>query len=537
MKLTYRFLFFILLIVCSTNCARTGSPDGGPKDEDAPLLVTSNPPYETTNFKKKEIKLSFDEYIKLKDLQKQLVVSPPLKTPLIISPQGTSTKYLKLKIVDTLAKNTTYIFNFGNAIEDNNESNTLEGFKYVFSTGSYIDSLKASGSVKNAKSAELPKNINVVLYRIDSTFTDSIIFKKKPNYITNTQDTTIFNFSNMKKGKYLLAALKETSNDYIFDPKNDEIGFYTDTLYLPKDSIVKENIALFKEIQPYKFKRGNEASKGKILFGYEGEQTDLKVRVLSDVPKDFKSISKFEKDKDTLNYWHTPIDADSLNFVVSNTHFLDTVTVRLRKKKIDSLKVSSSISGTFHLRDTLYLKANNPIVKIDTSKISIIDKDTLAVSFSSYISSKVNAVAILFDKKQKENYTINILPEALSDIYDFKNDSLKYSFRTMELEDYGKLTLKVNNPESKNLIIELLEGKNKDKLVEKRFITNSETLVFDLLEPKTYFVRAIIDDNKNNKWDTGNYLQKLQPEKIIYYSEELKVRANYYIENTFTVSE
>ena len=116
------------------------------------------------------------------------------------------------------------------------------------------------------------------------------------------------------------------------------------------------------------------------------------------------------------------------------------------------------------------------------------------------------------------------------------HDTLKFNFITSEIEDYGRITMNIDNQSSQSLIIELLEGKNKDKLVERRFISNSKEIQFNLLEPKTYFVRAIIDKNKNKKWDTGNYLLKQQPEKIIYFSEDLEVRANYYLDgNVFTI--
>ena len=103
----------------------------------------------------------------------------------------------------------------------------------------------------------------------------------------------------------------------------------------------------------------------------------MKVQLLSEVPKNFKSFYEFEKEKDTLNYWYSPVEKDSLRFIVTNTKFVDTVTVRLRKKKIDSLVVSSSVSRMLHLNDTLFLESNNPIVSIDTSKFSLVDKDTL----------------------------------------------------------------------------------------------------------------------------------------------------------------
>ena len=536
MKFIYKTLFLLLSITLISSCAKTGRPDGGPKDELAPLFVISNPPYKTINFSKKEVKLEFNEFIKLKDLNKQLVVSPPLKSPLLITPQGTASKFLKIEILDTLAPNTTYIFNFGNAIEDNNESNKLEGFKYIFSTGTYIDSLKTSGSITNAFINEEPKKTNILLYRIDSTFTDSIIYKQKPNYVTTALDTTKFNFTNLKKGNYLLLALKENSSDYIFDPKVDEIGFHTDIITLPKDSIVIKPIKLFKETQTYRFKRAKEVSKGKIEFGYEGKIKDLKIALLSKVPDSFRSISRFEIDKDTLSYWHTPIEVDSLNFTVSNGIFLDTVTVQFRKNKLDSLKITPSTSSTLHLRDTFFIKSNNPIIKIDTSKISFINKDTLEVKYSNYISKKENKIGFIFEKKQKEKYRLKASPGSFTDIYKTENDSLNYNFKTIELEDYGRITLNIVNTDSKNLIIDLLSGKNNDEIVERRYLTTSETLVFTLLQPKTYTVRAIIDDNNNKKWDTGNYLLKKLPENVIYFEEALEVRANYFLEgNTFTI--
>ena len=200
MKNSISYTLFVIFTALLINCARTSRPDGGPKDELAPLMVTASPPYENLFFDKKKIKLSFNEFIKLKDLNKQLVISPPMKYPPIISPQGYASKFIEIKILDTLSKNTTYIFNFGNAIEDNNESNPLERFKYVFSTGSYIDSLESKGTIKDVLLNKPNSDFNVLLYRIDSAYTDSIVYREKPNYVTTTTDSIHFNFSNVQKG-------------------------------------------------------------------------------------------------------------------------------------------------------------------------------------------------------------------------------------------------------------------------------------------------------------------------------------------------
>ena len=135
--MNFRFLYLIygfVIILLLDSCARQGRPTGGEKDLDAPILISADPEHESTNFNTDKIRINFNEYIKLKDLNKQLVISPPMDNQPIITPVGTASKFVNIKILDTLKENTTYTFNFGNSVEDNNEGNPLEQFKYVFST-------------------------------------------------------------------------------------------------------------------------------------------------------------------------------------------------------------------------------------------------------------------------------------------------------------------------------------------------------------------------------------------------------------------
>ena len=143
----FRFLHFIyglIILVMLYSCARRGRPIGGEKDIDAPILISATPDHKSVNFDTKKIRINFNEYIKLEDVNKQLVISPPMENQPIISPVGTASKFINIKILDTLKENTTYTLNFGNSVKDNNEGNVLEQFKYVFSTGNYIDSLNVS---------------------------------------------------------------------------------------------------------------------------------------------------------------------------------------------------------------------------------------------------------------------------------------------------------------------------------------------------------------------------------------------------------
>ena len=531
------FLLFAFLILFFSQCAKKGRPSGGPKDEDAPLFVTADPPYESINFDKNEINIYFNEYIKLKDLNKQLIVSPPLNpsNPSLISPQGSPSKFINIKILDTLKENSTYIFDFGNSVQDNNESNTLERFKYVFSTGTYIDSLTLEGSVKNSFKSEDLKNIKLLLYRLDSSYSDSAVYKRKPDYVTSSLDTSNYKFSNLRKGNYLLVALNDERSDYLFNPKADEIGFLKDTISLPRDSILKDIISIFKEELPYKFKRGKEISKGQLILGYEGEATKINIETLSAVPDNFQTITFPEKDKDTINLWHTPIERDSLIFKVNNNGISDTIVIKLRKKEIDSLKVSRQTIGVLDYKDTLFLSTNNPIIKIDTTKINFIDTDTINILYTPYISKKENKIGFIFQKKFKKTYKLNVYPNALTDIFNTSNDTIISQFKTRSLEDYGEITLDVKNTKKTPVIIQLTDLN--DKTIAQETTSVSKNISFKYLNPNRYKIRIIYDINNNGKWDTGNYLAKKQPELVEYLPEIQEVRANWQLPIVLNIKE
>ena len=529
-------LFLIVLVLSFSQCAKKGRPDGGPKDEDAPLFVTANPPYETINFDKNEINIYFNEYIKLKDLSKQLIISPPLnpENPPLISPQGSPSKYINIKILDTLLENSTYIFDFGNSVQDNNEANTLERFKYVFSTGAYIDSLTLAGNVKNSFKSESVENIKLLLYRLDSAYTDSAVYNRKPDYVTSTLDSSNYEFSNLRKGNYLLVALNDARSDYVFNPKTDEIGFLKDTISLPRDSIIKTELSIFKEELPYIFRRGKEIRKGQLIFGYQGKPSNLKVETLSAVPDNFQTIIFPEKDKDTLNLWHSPIEKDSLIFKISNNNIIDTITVALRKKQLDSLTVTKITGGVLNIKDTLFFSTNNPIIKIDTSKINFVHTDSIYITYKAFISKKESSVGFLFEKKFKTSYKLNLYPDALVDIFETSNDTINSQFRTRSLEDYGEISLSIQNPEMVPVIIQLTDIN--DATVAQETSSENKIISFKYLIPKKYKIRIIYDTNNNGKWDTGNYLEKKQPEPVQYFPEVQEIRPNWVLNEVIKIT-
>ena len=330
-------------------------------------------------------------------------------------------------------------------------------------------------------------------------------------------------------------AIDESTSDYKFNSRTDKIGFYNDTIFLPKDSMISSPIVLFKEIQPYIFKKAREVTKGKIQFAYTGKQEEMQVKLLSKVPEDFMFKTEFEKDKDTLNFWyHSDTKIDSLDFIISEKTSVDTATVKLRKKKIDSLSISSNVKSILHLTDTLTLITNNPIRDFDSSKFSLVNtSDTTEVAHTLKIISN-NKLGVFFKQKKKTPYKLTALPKALVDIFTVKSkDTLSYRFTTKDIEDYGSIILTIKKEVKYPVIIQLLKG---DEVYKKQILKASGKIEFNSLIPDTYSIRAIVDENDNGIWDTGKYLEKRQPERIIYYPDDLpELRANWISNLTFTI--
>ncbi|MEP0133571.1 MAG: Ig-like domain-containing protein [Eudoraea sp.] len=528
------FFFLVAVVLAALQCARRGTPTGGPKDTTPPVLIKAEPENLTTEFKAKKIRLYFDEYIKLEDVQNQLIVSPPLKYNPEVSPQGGASKYVEITLKDTLLENTTYILNFGQSIVDNNEGNPNSFLTYVFSTGTYIDSLTVSGVVKDAFNKKADEFISVMLYEIDTAYTDSTTYNKPPNYITNTLDSTIiFQLKHLKAGKYAIIAIKDESKNNVFDQNTDKIGFIEDTVYLPTDTVFLLN--LFKEIPNYSLKTPNYAAANKIIFGYSGGDVKLDIEALTEIPDSINTLVAKDPEKDTLNYWFTPFEIDSIIFKVTNENLkkIDTFTVKTRKLAADSLMLTPSHRNSINFADEFYLTSSIPIAAMDTTRITIFNKDTLAVNFKAELDTTKNRMFMNFEKEADETYYLNLLPNFITDFFGETNDTINYRLSTGGYADFGNLRLNLAGEITYPIIVQLTD--EKEKLYREIYLSDAKALDFNTVEPGNYLIRIIFDSNSNGIWDTGNYLKKIQPERVIYYPGVIEMRANWEKIETFTV--
>lgn len=521
------FLFLVSMAFSFYQCGRRGTPSGGIKDIIPPKLEEAEPAHLTTNFKTDKIRLYFDEYIKLKDVQEQLIISPPLKNTPIITPTGTPNKYVEIQLKDTLKENTTYTFNFGQSIVDNNEENPNSFFNYVFSTGNYIDSLKLQGVIEDAFEKDSETFVSIMLYEIDSTYNDSTIYKKPPNYISNTLDSTVFFTLNyLKKGKYALFAIKDNNKNNLFDQKLDKIAFLKDTITLPTDETYL--LTLFKENPNYSISVPKYEAQNKIIFGYQGDVNDITIQSLTVLPDSVKTIITKEPEKDTLNYWFTPFKADSLIFAVTNERLsiTDTFTIKTRKVALDSLVLKPNTTGIIGFEETFSILANTPITKTDSSKIMLMNKDSVAVNFTTSLDSLNNSLKIDFKKEPDERYRLAIYPNLIEDFFGNTNDTVVYNLKTNKYADYGNFELSLSGNVSYPVIIQLTDDKG-EEIKNELYATEPKSFYFNHLNPGKYLIRVIFDSNKNKKWDTGDYLKKIQPERVSYAPKPIEMRANW----------
>lgn len=579
-KNTYHFKKYILGcigILLLASCAQVVSPGGGAKDAGPPKVLQYVPDSASLNFKARSIVLTFDEYIQLQDLNNQLIVSPPMnKTPDI--KVKNKSLVIDLDKDEVLKPNTTYCFSFGNAIQDNNEGNPKENFKYIFSTGSFIDSLVVRGKVENAFNHKTEKGILVMLY---SDHSDSVIHNKLPDYFAKTKEDGSFQINNIRTGKYKVYALKDANANYKYDGESESIGF-VDTLI---DASAKQNIqiALFQEPAKKLFlKKYIHNSYGKFVFIFNKSTDSVRIKPFNHTFNENEVILDYSANKDTLTYWIKNYDKDSLILQVNNGNIvLDTMELKMIKKE-DALKSNrnplrlslvSSPNGNqgFDLNAELKLYVSNPLENWKQEQELIFTEDSivyktinpLILRYSPTFRNRLklgywgcnkeiedpkNAGVIILSEecflspKLKENtkYHLFIPPGTFTDIFGLTNDTLRIDFKTREEKYYGTVKLKVNLPadndsSKQNYIVQLLD--DKESVVRENFTKIGEAIYYEYLYPQKYKLKIIVDENSNGKWDSGDLLKKQQPEKVIYYSELINIRSNWDMDLEWKVSE
>ncbi|WP_259014955.1 Ig-like domain-containing domain [Emticicia fluvialis] len=525
-----RKLYQLIAIIISSNfilgCAQFVPPTGGKKDETPPKLIKSLPSDKQTNFKGNQVELYFDELIDVTSLRQELVIVPEQEGYYNIKPKSNS---VVLKFDKPFKDSTTYTLNFKKGIKDLNERNEARNLKIAFSTGAKIDSLEVQGNVKNLFTNQPILDAQVSLYQVQ----DSLNLRKtKPNYFTKTDSSGNFKFENLKKGRYRLYAFNDKNSNLRYDTKSEMIAFVKDTIRLDSN-IANINMALYmaNNEKPKNQKTLQRAEDFTII--YDKGIKSYKVSFVN--PADSLPYSA---KRNELKFYNIPLKTDTVKVNITVRDSADNELTHLqkikfrdqeRKRNVKAENLSFEIEPKTktpvekNLNYKLYF--DTPIAKTDLGKIKIMSDtikneqlDVKELSWNSYKTQLIIKKEITATREVKTVFETGAF-------ITIKGDSSKKTINQNPIlmpEDYGIVEGSITGNEY-NKIVQLIDENYK---VEKEQKTK-EKFNFVNVKPGAYLIRIIEDKNNNGQWDYGNVEKDIEPEKVYFSTDVIRVKANF----------
>jgi hypothetical protein len=550
------------------SCASPTGVTGGPRDTIPPTLIQSFPQDNTVNFNSTEITLTFDERIKADQLKSKLLITPLTENDFKFK---INKEILTISFNQKFKDSTTYILNFADAVQDITESNPAINLRIAFSTGTFIDSAKITGTVKELLENKAGEGNIVSLYKIDT----NSVFKNKPLYFTYTDKYGGYKLENLKPDQYRVYSFKDENKNLLLESATEEFGFISDTLKLINklDSI---NIKTIK-IDAAPFKTIRNSISGKYFeIRYSKPISKYNIAIL-DTTKTVKLKSTLTDDHTGIRLYPPDYDLDSIQLIieardtVSNVQ-IDTVMAKFQTstRKNDAFNLTVSPNQKEMVLDSMSIRiiGNKPIINIDKQLIYIelqnknrirIDSltrvkkvnhdnevnigipklsyfvkqfksDTLDILARSELA-KSDSTKYLEEKEKIETiseteYKVIIAKGALISIEQDTSQEMSVSYFEPDATSYGTVsgTISTTKP---TYIIELID---KSFNVVKSIVTSDKNYKLTFVKPGSYSIR--IKYNSSGKpWNIGNILKNEQPDKIYFLDKYFDIRANWDLEN------
>ncbi len=558
-KIPFIALFVLLISGFIFSCATIVEPSGGPKDEMPPKVVRFLPKKNSTSFHQNKIAITFDEFIKIDNINKHLLVSPPMKNkPTFL----TSGKSLIIKLSDTLKENTTYRIYMGDAIVDLHENNPIKNFDYTFSTGAYIDSLEIKGKVIDAYTQKPVGDVLVMLYKNSY---DSIPLKELPDYISKTDKNGNFVFKNLQNKQFMIFALSDINSNYLFDLQSEDIAYYDSLIYpyyqpllLPSDSITSDSLkktkdtvnqknkpitlSLFKEMDTvFRYEQYTDFNR-LLSIGFNQPINDLDVELLQ--PKT-ATIQVEKIEKDSVNIWlygfekdtallHVKSNAKNMNDTLLFSYFPSKKDQKKLQKAILNIKLKDAKQSVFYKKPTLVFDRPLDTVNLPEKIQLVTDTDTIDVA---YKVEGIRSLSMTYPwKEEAKSYKIYIPDSTFKDMYGLYNKKNVLRLNHTAKAEFGTLIIHINMNETKHkgasYIVQLLEG-DKEEVIRTVTVHQDTTIHFDFLKANNYALKAIIDRNNNGKWNGGIYLKKLPPEMVVSFPEKIQIISGWEVEKNW----
>jgi len=502
-----QFLLCLFTLLLLASCARVGSPVGGSKDSIPPKMIGSN--IDTTRVGVprdiKRLRIDFDEYIQLKDVSRNLIISPPINYTKII-PSSTGNRYLEIQWKDTLQANTTYNFNFGNSVVDLNESNALPYFNFAFSTGEKLDDLYISGSIIDALGTEKnpegkDKNLVVGLYQVK----DTMNYRQKPYYISKADPDGYFELNYLTPGKYKIVGFDDENSNSIYDIGKENVAFQKDEIDL-STSISGLKLKAFPSKKAVRYKEMT-VSTGGVTMLFEGNPEKVVVKAVGDKPSDYKVTHKSKSD--SVKIWFDAAKENIGATVSENIRFSydtgakqDTMSVFYKKPAKDEMTISNPFTNKLAPETDFRFSSNYIINKIQPENWKLA-ADSIAQSFTASISELDSTQVIVKSNFiTGKKYQLTVPKNTLSSFYNRSSESVRFDFEVAKPEDFGSFAAHIINPPTQKFWIQLLNEKNETAYQQ---YTNSTDVKFVNLKPGAYRLRILVDNNENGVWDSSDF--------------------------------
>ena len=520
MRHTHSTLLGTVALILLYSCARQSSPMGGPKDEDPPQLISSNPENETTNIKPTELELLFNEYIKVENPNNQIIITPRINTQEV---EFSAIKNrLQIKLNQELEDHTTYVFNFQKSVQDITESNPANRLKLVFSTGNEIDSLKFSGSV----SYIFPQNeiTDVVIGLYPETDTTDF-FSAAPYYIAQADSAGRFEITNIKSGRYRAYAWHDENNSNKAEHRSEAYGFINDPVVLEND-INDVHFDLFKaDLSELKINRSTP-----VASNYDIILSKFPVGLAIDHPEINENLFYRIKEKIVRLYHRNPegdstavkmMVTDSVGFSIDTTLY---AKFEASERSLEKLEVTANSGKGFVRNINSTLTFNKPLwdihydslyIRYDTAGRIPITPEHVYLPDSTN-RSQLSIMVPIPDSLAYNTFTVFAADSTFMDVENQWNETkLEANYSKLKEESLSEELSGHVDTDELPIIVQLL-GKN-DEVIQERYLTETNAYKFTQIEAGQYRLRAIIDRNKNKRWDPGNIREKRQPEPIYYF--------------------
>lgn len=210
-----------------------------------------------------------------------------------------------------------------------------------------------------------------------------------------------------------------------------------------------------------------------------------------------------------------------------------TTTKPPAAKKEKKLSYATNLeSGRQDLLSDLTLSFSGPLESFDSTKLHFTDTLFQPVGGFTIQADSLNQLFTLrYPWKEKQDFRLILEKDIAKDSSGTilpETDTL--AFKTKENSDYGRLRIRLQKLDTAQHIV--LVFYKADKIVKAQSVTGKD-VIFNLFQPGDYEIRILYDENRNMKWDSGNYWKKIQPEKVVSDGKKYTVRPNW--DNEITI--